>query len=448
MSLATSGRRASFAHAALNRITRIEAGEVAASLWSFACFFCVLCGYYILRPLRDEMGVQGGVENLPWLFSATFIAMLAAVPLFGFAAARLPRRRLVPWTYLFFIANVLVFYALFASGIAPPAVARGFFIWVSVFNLFVVSMFWSFMTDLFRPEQAQRLFGVVAAGGSCGALVGPTLTASLAAPLGTANLLLVSCGFLALALACIHALLRWARAASVEAAAGASAGAAAAASEQIGGTTWSGVAGIARSPYLLGVVAYVLLYTVLFGFAYFELARLVAAEYADSAQRTALFAHVDLAVNVLTLLGQLFVVAKLVEKLGVGAALALLPALGLIGFAAIGLAPVLAVLIAFQILRRAADYAIARPAREMLFTVLGREAKYKSKNFIDTVVFRGGDAASGWVYAALKGLGLSLAGLAAAAIPGTILWLVLGLLLGRQHARLAATPGSRAPSDG
>ena len=152
------------------------------------------------------MGIQGGVENLPWLFSATFAAMLGVAPLFGWAAARLPRRRLVPWTYLFFIANVLVFYALFALGVAPPAVARAFFVWVSVFNLFVVSLFWSLMADLFRPEQAARLFGFLSAGGSCGALAGPTLTALLAAPLGTANLLLVSCGFLGLALLCITAL--------------------------------------------------------------------------------------------------------------------------------------------------------------------------------------------------------------------------------------------------
>ncbi len=403
----SASRPSSLAHAALNRITRIDRGEVAASLWSFACFFCVLCGYYILRPLRDEMGVQGGVENLPWLFSATFAVMLAAVPLFGWAAARLPRRRLVPWTYLFFITNVLVFYALFESAFAAPWVARCFFVWVSVFNLFVVSVFWSLMTDLFRPEQAARLFGFISAGGSCGALAGPALTASLAAALGTAKLLLVSCGFLGL----------------------------------IGGTTWSGVLEILRSPYLLGIVAYVLLYTVLYGFVYLELAQLIASSYRDSAERTALFARVDLAVNVLTLLGQVFVVAKFVEKLGVGAALALLPALGLLGFAAIGLAPVFAVLIGFQILRRAADYAIARPAREMLFTVLKREAKYKSKNFIDTVVFRGGDAASGWVYAALKGLGLGLAGLAAAAVPGAILWLALGLLLGRQHRRLQSQGG-------
>lgn len=418
------------AHSALRRIVRAGHGEIGVSLWSFAGFFCLLCGYYVLRPLRDEMGVQGGVENLPWLFSATFAAMLAVVPAFGFAASRLPRRRLVPWAYFFFIANLLVFYALFSTGFAPPAVARAFFVWVSVFNLFVVSLFWSLMADLFRPEQAARLFGFISAGGSCGALAGPTLTALLAVPLGTANLLLVSGFFLASALFCVRALAR-----RSEARDGSGVDATVAA-DSIGGTTWSGIAEILRSPYLLGIVVYVLLYTVLFGFAYLELARLVAAGYHESAQRTALFARVDLVVNVLTLLGQLFLVARLVEKLGVGVALALLPALGLAGFAAIALVPMLATLIVFQVLRRAADYAVARPAREMLFTVLTREAKYKSKNFIDTVVFRGGDTASGWVYAALKGLGLSLAGLAAVAIPGALLWLAVGLWLGRQHARM------------
>ena len=414
---------------------RLKRGELGASLWSFACFFCLLCGYYVLRPLRDEMGVQSGVDNLPWLFSATFAAMLLVVPVFGFAASRLPRRRLVPWSYLFFIANVLVFYALFSLGVHASSVARAFFVWVSVFNLFVVSLFWSLMADVFRPEQATRLFGLISAGGSCGALAGPTLTATLAAPLGTANLLLVSCAFLAAALVCVHALIHRAEPSAESAQEQAQP-----ASDSIGGTTWSGLAVIARSPYLLGVVAYVLLYTVLLGFAYLDLARLVAQTYADSAQRTALFARVDLAVNVLTLLAQLFLVAKLVEKLGVGAALALLPALGLAGFAVIASLPVLAVLIAFQIFRRAADYAIARPAREMLFTVLTREAKYKSKNFIDTVVFRGGDAASGWVYSALKGLGLGLAGVAAAAIPGVLVWLVLGLWLGRQYSLKRSPP--------
>ncbi len=415
----------------LSRIVRIEPGEGAALAWSFAYFFCLLCGYYILRPLRDEMGVQGGIQNLPWLFSATFAGMLAAVPLFGWAAAKLPRRRLVPWVYLFFIAQIVTFYALFRSGVQSAAVARAFFVWVSVFNLFVVSVFWSFMADIFSSEQAGRLFGVISAGGTCGALAGPALTAALAAPLGTANLLLVSCAFLLAALGCIHALLRWARARRPGAAQSS-----APSEVRIGGTTWSGLAEIVRSRYLLGVVAYVLLYTVLLGFAYFETIRLVAQAYADSAERTALFARVDLAVNVLTLLGQLFVVAKMVERLGVGAALALLPALAIAGFAVIGVFPVLAVLLVFQVARRAADYAIARPAREMLFTVLSRNAKYKSKNFIDTVVFRGGDAASGWAYAGLKALGLGLQGLAFAAVPLLLVWLIVGVLLGRAYARL------------
>jgi ATP:ADP antiporter, AAA family len=419
-------------------LLRVEPGEGRALAWSFAYFFCLLCGYYILRPLRDEMGIQSGVANLPGLFSATFAAMLALVPLFGWAAAKLPRRRLVPWTYLFFIANIAVFYALFASGVARPAVAAAFFVWVSVFNLFVVSVFWSFMTDIFTPAQAARLFGVVSAGGTSGALAGPTLTAMLAAPLGTANLLLLSGAFLALALVCIRALLRWAR--------GCEAATTSRPPEvRIGGTTWSGLVAIARSPYLQGIVAYVLLYTILLGFAYFEMARLVSQEYADSAQRTALFAHVDLAVNVLTLLGQVLVVGKFVEKLGVGAALALLPALALAGFAAMALAPLLVVVLVFQIARRAADYAIARPAREMLFTVLGRDEKYKSKNFVDTVVFRGGDAASGWVYAGLKALGLALPGMALAAIPGVIAWLVVGVFLGRRYAGPAGRPEARRP---
>jgi ATP:ADP antiporter, AAA family len=415
----------------------MEPGEGRALAWSFAYFFCLLCGYYILRPLRDEMGIQSGVANLPRLFSVTFVVMLATVPAFGWAAARLPRRRLVPWTYVFFIANIAAFYLLFATGIAPAAVAAAFFVWVSVFNLFVVSVFWSFMADIFTPGQAARLFGVVSAGGTSGALAGPALTALLAAPLGTANLLLLSGAFLALALVCIHALLGWAR----------DRGTGGRAPEvHIGGTTWSGLFAIARSPYLLGIVAYVLLYTVLLGFAYFEMARLVAQQYDAPAERTALFAHVDLAVNVLTLLGQLLVVGKFVERLGVGAALALLPLLALAGFAAIGVAPTLAVLLVFQVARRAADYAIARPAREMLFTVLGRDAKYKSKNFIDTVVFRGGDAASGWVYSGLKALGLGLAGMAVAAIPGVLLWLAIGIFLGRRYASLRAAPGERALS--
>jgi AAA family ATP:ADP antiporter len=339
----------------------------------------------------------------------------------------------VPWVYLFFIANLLIFYALFQQGVASDAVARAFFVWVSVFNLFVVSVFWSFMVDIYTPEQAKRLFGVISAGGTCGALAGPTLTAWLAAPLGIPNLLLVSCAFLLLSLICLAALLRWASTRESDGEPGN-----AVADVRIGGTTWSGMAALLRSPYLLGIVAYILLYTVLLGFSYFETVRLVSERYSDSAERTTLFAQVDLTVNVLTLLGQVFLVSRLVERLGVGIALCVLPALALAGFATMSIFPVLAVLVIFQVLRRAAEYAVARPAREMLFSVVDRDAKYKSKNFIDTVVFRGGDAASGWLYAAMKAAGLGLVGMAAVAIPGALVWLALALVLGRQHARQQA----------
>jgi AAA family ATP:ADP antiporter len=187
-------------------LVQVRREEIAGMLWSFAYFFCLLCGYYILRPVRDEMGIQGGVENLQWLFTGTFVAMLAAVPLFGWLSARLPRRRLLPAVYLFFAANILVFYALLESGLAPQATAHAFFIWVSVYNLFVISVFWSFMADLFRNEQARRLYGFIAAGGSAGGLAGPAITALLAPKVGPANLLPLSACMLLLATLCIYRL--------------------------------------------------------------------------------------------------------------------------------------------------------------------------------------------------------------------------------------------------
>src|SRR3977135_2286742 len=183
---------ASFTHPLLYRLVQVRREEIAAMLWSFSYFFWLLCGYYVLRPVRDEMGIRGGVDNLPWLFTGTFLAMVAAVPLFGWASSRFPRRKLLPMIYLFFAANLLLFHALLESGIAPVRSAQAFFIWVSVFNLFVVSVFWSFMADLFRNEQARRLFGFISAGGSLGALAGPPLTATLAPPTGPANLLPLS----------------------------------------------------------------------------------------------------------------------------------------------------------------------------------------------------------------------------------------------------------------
>ena len=439
----------------IGRAVGAEPGEVPALLVACAYFFSLLCAYYILRPLRDEMGIQGGVEQLQWAFTGTFVVMLLAVPLFGWAVARYPRRRLLPVVYGFFIANLLIFYALFQGDWARPWVARAFFIWVSVFNLFIVSVFWSFMADVFSNAQARRLFGVIAAGGSAGAVVGPALTAVLSTRIGTAELLLVSVAFLLACLLCVRALLRWRQRPETSGAAGVLGVPGAAgvrtvtqgaddADAAIRGGVLEGAARVLRSPYLLVICLFVLLYTSLSTFLYFEQAHIVRAAFDDPARRTALFAGIDLAVNALTLLAQLFVTARLIARLGLGATLALVP-LGLaLGFAALALQPIVGVLIALQVLRRAGNYAFTRPGREILFTVLPRTDKYKSKNFIDTVVYRGGDALSAWAFAGLAGLGLGLSAIAWLAVPLALLWAGLGVWLGRRQELLRHNPPAPA----
>ena len=429
----------------LTRVVNVKPDEVTALLWSFAYFFALLCSYYILRPLRDEMGILGGVNKLQWVFTGTFLAMCIAVPIFAALAARLPRRRLLPSVYYFFVLNLLIFFALFKSDIAVASVARAFFIWVSVFNLFVVSVFWSFMADLFNNEQARRLFGFVAAGGSAGAIVGPFVTASLAKPVGVINLLLISALLLLLAIVCIHRLSRWATedlpASTAEAGT---------AEVPIGGGVLDGVKLVLRSPYLLGICVYIWLYTTLSTFLYFEQAHIVANAYSDSASRTQLFAYMDLAVNTLTVIGQVLLTARIIARFGIAVTLALIPAAVALGFLVLAAFPVLAVLVVFQVIRRAGNFAIARPTREILFTVVTREEKYKSKNFIDTVVYRGGDAVSGWAFAGLAGAGLGLSGIALLAAPLALLWLHTGVALGRKQETLRGGMdthlGARAPS--
>jgi AAA family ATP:ADP antiporter len=412
----------------LGRLVQVRRDEVAAMLWSFAYFFCLLCGYYILRPVRDEMGIQGGLDNLPWLFTATFVAMLAALPVFGWLSARFERRKLLPIVYLFFAANLIGFWALMELRLAPDFTARAFFVWLSVFSLFVVSVFWSFMADLFRNEQARRLYGFISAGGSLGALAGPSMTAMLAREIGPGGLLLVSACMLLLATACIQRLGTWAATVSRRSGSG----------QPLGGSMFAGITLALKSPYLMGIALYVVLGTILGTFLYFHQAALVNEQLSASGERTALFAQIDLAVNALTLVCQLFVVNRLIRYFGVGFALVLLPAVSIAGFLLIGLLPTLAVLVVFQVLRRAGEYAISRPSREILFTVLTREEKYKSKNFIDTAVFRGGDAVSGWLFSGLQVLGLGFAGIAFAAVPIAMVWAGTGWMLARSQEEMRA----------
>jgi AAA family ATP:ADP antiporter len=414
----------------LQRLIPARPGEYRALAWSFLYFFSLLCGYYVLRPVRDEMGIQGGVENLQWVFTGTFACMLAAVPLYGWAVARLPRRRLLPGIYLFFIANLLVFHLLMDTGVAPEPTAQAFFIWVSVFNLFVVSVFWSFMADLFSNRQARRLFGFIAAGGSAGAVTGPALTTALAPLLGPANLLLVATAFLAVALLSIGRLLAWSAAAPGNTASDTDAG------RGTGGGMWAGLRQVLVSRYLLGICLYVLLYTTLSTFLYFEQAHIVRDAFAAPGERTRLFAAIDLAVNALTIVVQLFLTARVVRWLGVGGTLALVPLGVAAGLVALGAFPGLVVLVSVQVLRRAGGYAVSRPAREMLFTVVDREERYKAKNVIDTLVYRGGDAASAWLYTGLAALGLGLGAIAFIGVPLALLWAYNGVLLGRHQEHL------------
>ena len=410
----------------LNRILKTEPHELPALLWAFFYFFCLLCSYYILRPVRDEMGIQGGVDKLQWLFSATFVAMLIAVPFFGFLSARFPRQRLIPLVYYFFAANLLLFFVQMQNGVDKIVIARSFFVWVSVFNLFVISVFWSFMADIFSNEQARRLFGVVAAGGSTGAIVGPLITSLFVGKIGTSFLLLFSIGFLLLSTLAVAKLSGWAKIHSVSQKE----------APPIGGSIWAGIKLTFKSPYLIGTSVYLLFLTLLATLIYFEQVRLVADQIKDSTARTRLFAQIDLVVNTLTLLVEIFFTNRLIGRFGVAILLMVLPLLNVIGFGALVIAPTLAVLVVFQALRRVIEYALARPVREILFTVVSREEKYKAKNFIDTVIYRGGDALSGWLSSFLKGMGVSLAAVATMAIPLALGAAAVGWLLGKKQEKL------------
>jgi AAA family ATP:ADP antiporter len=404
----------------LSRLLRAEPYELPALAWAFAYFFLVLSSYYLLRPVRDSLAVATGTRALQWLFTATFIAMVLLVPVFGWLCARLTRARLLPVVYGFFAANLL-FFCIRLDG---PV----FFVWLSVFNLFVVSVFWSFMSDVFTTAQAARLYGTIAAGGSCGAIAGPLVAATLSDVLHTRGLLGLSALLLMAAVACIAMLGRWSRAHPRPGDPPPA--------QPIGGSLLAGARAALASPFLLAISGYLLCYTVLSTALYFQQVEIVRGALPDAAERTRLFASVDLVVNALTLIVQVFGFARLSVLLGATGMLAAAPLLSIAGFSWLGASPTLAALVVFGVARRVAEFAIAKPAREALFTLVPREARYKAKNFIDTVVYRGGDALSGWALGALPAMAAVAAGLSAA-------WLAIALYLG---ARMKAWTREDAPS--
>ncbi|MDB5808755.1 MAG: hypothetical protein JWN94_877 [Betaproteobacteria bacterium] len=436
----------------LARVVVLRPGEGRALAWSFAYFFCLLAGYYVLRPLRDEMGIAGGVKNLPWLFTATFLVLLAVAPVFAALVARLPRARFIPLVYHFFVANIAIFWLLLVFDVDKPLVARVFFVWISVFNLFAVSVFWSFMADLFASEQGKRLFGFIAAGGSAGALAGPAITFGLAVPLGPVNLLIVAAVLLELAVLCARRLEAAAPKLKVSPPETASAPIT---NERpaapLGGGWWDGIVMVLRSPYLGGIATWVFLLSLAGTFLYFQQANIVAAASDDPAVRTRIFASIDLAIGILTIIVQFFATGRLITRFGVGPAAAFLPLVFALGFLVLAFSPMLAVVIAFQAIQRTANFALSNPAREVLFTVVDRTEKYKAKNIIDIVVFRGADAANGWLFATLRGAGFELTTISLATVPVAIAWFVLALALGRaqeERARRIALEQTPAGTSG
>ncbi len=417
----------------LGRVIEVKPEEVRATLWSCAYFFCLLASYYILRPIRDQAGLAGGVRNLPWLFTGTMIAMLVVNPPFAALVARMPRSRFVPLTYRFFILNLLIFYGLFV-GLGQGSsvwVGRVFYIWTSVFNLFVVSIFWGFMADAFRSEQGKRLFGFIGVGGTVGGIVGAAVTVSFVKVIGTAALLLVSAVLLELAVQCARQLSGLAHASR----AGRSGIAAEAA--PVGGGLLSGITHVIKSPYLLGICGYMFLYTIGSTFLYFQQADLIAKQINGRDAQTALFGQIDLWTNIVTVVVQVFFTGRIMKWLGVAVTLTLVPAISVLGFLGLGFAPSIALLVLFQVARRGGNYAVARPSREVLYTVVSREDRFKAKSFIDTFIYRLGDQVGAWATPLLTTLGLSMTGVALVAAPLAGLWLLNGYWLGKRQAIMA-----------
>lgn len=418
----------------LRRLVKIEPEEVRATLWSAAYFFFILASYFILRPIRDQAGVAGGIRNLPWLFTGTMVAMLLVNPAFAALVARLPRKRFIPIAYRFFQACLVLFFVLFTYLPEEQRVwiGRAFYIWTSVFNLFVVSVFWGFMADAFDSGQGKRLFGFIGVGGTLGGIVGSATTAFLVTSVGSAGLLLISAVLLEAAVQCVRRLSALFTQQSVRHT-----------GEQrderlIGGGILDGMTHVLRSPYLLGIGVYMMLYTIGSTFLYFQQADIVDRARSDPESQTALFAQIDLAVNVLTVVIQALFTGRILLWLGVAGALSVVPAISVLGFLGLGFAPSIGMLVAFLVLRRAGNFSIARPSREVLYTVVSREDKFKAKTFNDTFVYRFGDQVGAWANPLLTGLGLGMTGIALVAAPFAALWLVVGYWLGRRQAEMAS----------
>ena len=426
----------------LRRAIAVKPGELEALGWAWLYLFALMMSYYIMRPIRDTMGIAKGTENLPWLFTGTLVAMVVLNVPFGALVRALPRVRFVSITYRFFALNILMFaLALrFADKAQTVWIGYAFYIWLSVFNLFVVSVFWAMIVDTFNSEQGKRLFASVSAAATVGGLMGASVVVALARHVSTTALLIAAALLLEVAVFGVKRLSRYAERLRVEEAQ--------IAEERVGGSIWAGFTKTFSSSYLIGTALFLLLFSLTSTLLYFAQADAVAHAFTDKAAQKQFFGTVDLLTQGATLAIQLFLTNRIVRSLGVTVTLALLPALSIFGFAAIAALPTLAPIVLFYAGRRAGNFAVARPTREVLYTVLPREDRYKAKSFIDTVVYRFGDLVGAWTTDFVHAFGVGRLAIAAVAIALSALWLADSVWIGRRQERMAAEQeAAAAPAD-
>jgi ATP:ADP antiporter, AAA family len=445
---------------AFGRVVSVRPHEVRGLIASFLTVFCMFTGYAVLRPVRETMGITQGVENIPYLFWGTFVAMLFVQPIYGWLTSRYRRTTFLPWVYLFFCLNLLGFWLWFELQADHTWIARAYYVWLSVFVLFVVAVFWSLMADVFTREQAGRMFAFIAAGISTGGLVGPLLTTQLAERIGTIDLLLVAVALLALSVVFMLQVTAWHRrhgenrpdpGGSTEPPARADASAARRDANDVdrplGGTAWAGFRQVVASPYLALIAAFVFLLTWVSTFLYLEQAAIVERTFATRDARTEFFGRIDFWVQALSLLLQTLLFSRLFRWFGFRTLLLSMPVLMALGYAAFALAPTFAVFVAVMMIRRIGEYGITRPSRDMLWTIVPREEKYKAKSLVDTFVYRGGDAISASIHKLLTGVGgLGTSGVAWFGAATAVAWGLVAYALAQRNGREVSSPAAEQPA--
>ncbi|WP_263458379.1 NTP/NDP exchange transporter [Brenneria tiliae] len=418
----------------LRRALNIRSGETSAIITGFLMQFSLFICYFAMRPIRETMGIAGGIDNLPWLFTATFVATLAVSPLFGWIASKAKRRHIARWVYSFFVLNIVFFAAAIHFYGEAVWIARVFFVWLSVFNLIAVSLTWSILVDVFTSDQAKRLFAAMAAGASLGGLVGPLLGVMFVTVIGNGGLLMISAFMLVVTICCAEQLHKLPRSTAIDSSASNQ--------EQnvaLGGNPFDGAIHVFSTPLLFGIALFVVLLASVSTFLYFEQARFVADRFTDRTEQTQFFSGIDAVVQFLTLTIQFFLTGRIAAAFGLRALLLSVPIVMIGGFIMLSISAMLGIFVVVMVIRRVGEYALVRPGREMLFTSVDTSDKYKAKNFIDSVVYRGADAVSGWLKTASDFLlSPQMGGVAGAII--ALAWSFSAIWVLRLHQRAENAP--------